>query len=177
MTSVATRAVRIGDRSVPVVLPSIRDPRLHLASVIITIHVLGQVALDFHVSIAQILIAIATCGVIEFAVTYRRTGAFVWPASALLTGSGVALIFRVLGTENGQWWSLRGWYLFAIVAGASLVSKYVIRYKGAHVFNPSNFGLVIAFIVLGSVVTQIATCNFRDIKDEFDDEISLPGAE
>jgi hypothetical protein len=36
------------------------------------------------------------------------------------------------------------------VAGLSLLTKYVIRYRGSHVFNPSNVGLVVAFIVLGS---------------------------
>ena len=33
---------------------------------------------------------------------------------------------------------------------APLLTKYVIRYRGAHLFNPSNIGLVVAFIVLGS---------------------------
>ena len=42
------------------------------------------------------------------------------------------------------------WYLFAGVAALSLLTKYVIRYRGAHVFNPSNIGLVVAFVVLGS---------------------------
>ncbi len=144
------RALRVGSREYPVVLPTIRDPRLHLAAVIISIHVLGQVALGFDVSIAQILAAIGTCAVVEFVWTLRSTGKLVWPASALLTGSGVALIFRVLGTEHGDWWSLRGWHLFAIVAAGSLISKYVIRWRGSHVFNPSNLGLVVAFVVLGS---------------------------
>jgi hypothetical protein len=68
----------------------------------------------------------------------------------MLTGSGVALIFRVLGTERGEHWSWRGWYLFALVAAVSLLTKYVIRFSGSHVFNPSNVGLVLAFLVLGS---------------------------
>ena len=37
------RAVTLGGTSYPVILPNIRDPRLHVAAVIITIHVLGQV--------------------------------------------------------------------------------------------------------------------------------------
>ncbi len=146
----AARSLRLGSREYPVVLPTLRDPRLHLATVIISIHVLGQVALGFHVSITQILAAIGTCAVIEVGWTLRTTGRLVWPASAMLTGSGVALIFRVLGTEHGDWWATRGWHLFAIVAGGSLLSKYVIRWRGSHVFNPSNLGLVVAFILLGS---------------------------
>src|SRR6185503_15507079 len=34
--------------------------------------------------------------------------------------------------------------------GLSLLSKYVIRYRGGPWFNPSNIGLVVAFVVLGS---------------------------
>ncbi len=150
MTATAVRSVRVRGREYPVDLPTLRDPRLHLAAVIISIHVLGQVTLGFHVSVAQILAAIITCAVIEVVWTVRRTGRLVWPASALLTGSGVGLIFRVLGTESGDYWSMRGWHLFALVAAGSLLSKYVIRYQGSHVFNPSNLGLVVAFLLLGS---------------------------
>ena len=51
--------VRIRGTSYPVLLPTLRDPRLHLAAVIITLQVLGQVAFDFDLSIAQILVALA----------------------------------------------------------------------------------------------------------------------
>ncbi len=144
------RTLSVGGATYPLILPNIRDPRLHVAAVIITVHVLGQVGLHFWVSIPQILAAILTCAILEVAITFRQSRAFVWPASAMLTGSGVALILRVVGTPPGEPWSTYGWYIFAIVAGLSLLSKYVIRYQGSHVFNPSNIGLVVAFIVLGS---------------------------
>jgi hypothetical protein len=149
-----TRALSVGGTSYPLVLPSIRDPRLHVAAVIITIHVLGQVALDFAVSVPQILAAILTCAVIEIAITFRQTRSFVWPASAMLTGSGVALILRAVGTEPGDHWTFYRWYLFAAIAGLSLLTKYLIKYRGVHVFNPSNLGLVVAFLVLGSTVIE-----------------------
>ena len=40
--------------------------------------------------------------------------------------------------------------MFAGVAAFSLLTKYAIRYRGSHLFNPSNIGLVVAFVVLGS---------------------------
>ena len=145
-----SRTLTFGGTSYPLVLPSIRDPRLHVAAVIITVHVLGQVGLHFQVSVPQILAAILTCAVIEVVLTFRQSRSFVWPASAMLTGSGVALIFRVVGTPPDDPWSTYAWYVFAAVAGLSLLTKYVIRYRGSHVFNPSNIGLVVAFVVLGS---------------------------
>ena len=50
--------MRIFGRTYPFVAPNIRDPRLHLAAVIISIHFLGQIALGFRVSVPQILVAI-----------------------------------------------------------------------------------------------------------------------
>ena len=125
---------------------------------IITIHVLGQVGLHFDVTIPQILAAILTCAVLEVVLTFRASRAFVWPASAMLTGSGVALILRVVGTPSDDPWNTYAWQVFAVVAGLSLLTKYVIKYRGSHVFNPSNIGLVVAFIVLGS--TRVEPLDF-----------------
>ena len=92
------------------------------------------------------------------ALTFRSSRAFVWPASAMLTGSGVALILRVPSTPPGDHWSTHAWYVFAGVAAFSLLTKYLIRFRGSHVFNPSNVGLVVAFIVLGS--TRVEPLDF-----------------
>jgi ASPIC/UnbV protein/VCBS repeat protein len=143
-------AVAIRGRTYPVLLPRLSDPRLHLASVIVSLQVLGQVAFGFGLSIAQILISLGTCAVLELTITFRTQRVIMWPASALLTGNGVAFILRVPGTQHGDWWSLRGWWIFAVTAAVSLLSKYVIRIRGRHVFNPSNIGLVLCFLALGS---------------------------
>ncbi len=141
--------LQIRGTSYPVLLPTLRDPRLHLAAVIISLQVLGQVAFDFHLSIAQILVALVTCAVLEVGIAFRRQHVIMWPASALLTGNGVAFVLRVPGTPHGDWWSMNGWYIFAGTAVVSLLSKYVIKWRGSHVFNPSNFGLVLCFLILG----------------------------
>ncbi|HYI74268.1 MAG TPA: FG-GAP-like repeat-containing protein [Gaiellaceae bacterium] len=143
-------SLRIGGTRYPVLLPSIRDPRLHLASVIITLQVLGQVAFEFQLSIAQILVSLAVAGILEVAITFRSQRVLMWPASALLTGNGVAFVLRVPGTEHGDWWSMHGWWIFAGTSAVALLSKYVVRVRGRHVFNPSNFGLVLCFLLLGA---------------------------
>ncbi len=142
--------VRIRGTAYPILLPSLRDPRLHLAAVIVTLQVLGQVAFDFRLSIAQILVSLVTAAVLEVAITCRTQRVLMWPASALLTGNGVAFILRVPGTEHGDWWSMHGWWIFAATSAVSLLSKYLIRVRGHHIFNPSNFGLVLCFLLLGA---------------------------
>jgi len=141
--------LRIRGTAYPVLLPTLRDPRLHLASVIVSLQVLGQVAFGFSLSIAQILVSLGTCGLLEVAIAFRRQRVIMWPASALLTGNGVAFVLRVPGTEHGDWWSLRGWWLFAGTAAVALLSKHLIRFGGRHVFNPSNLGLVLCFLLFG----------------------------
>jgi hypothetical protein len=166
------RTLTIRGTPYPVLLPTIRDPRLHLASVIITLQVLGQAAFDFRVSIAQILLSLGTCALLEAGIAFWRQHVLMWPASALITGNGVAFILRVPGTHHGDWWSLHGWWIFVGTAAVSLLSKYVIRPRLAggepvsrpggagmagaassrargHIFNPSNIGLVLCFLVLG----------------------------
>jgi hypothetical protein len=150
----APRTINLGRRSIPVVLPNPRDARLQTAAVIISIHIIGIVALGFRVSVPQILSAIATAAIIDVILTFRNTGKLVWPASGMLTGSGVALILRLVGMRSGDYWSWTGWYWFSLVAGVSLLSKYVIKYRGTHIFNPSNIGLVAAFLVIGSAVVE-----------------------
>src|SRR5436189_917406 len=113
----------IGGTPYPVLLPKLSDPRLHLAAVIVSLQVLGQTAFDFKLSIAQILIAVGTCAVLEVAIAFRRERVVMWPASALLTGNGVAFVLRVPGTPHGDWWSTNGWWIFAGTAAVSLLSK------------------------------------------------------
>jgi Na+-translocating ferredoxin:NAD+ oxidoreductase RnfD subunit len=149
-TGPPARTLRVAGHAYPVVLPRLRDPRLHLASVIIALQVLGQTAFHFDLSIAQILVALLTSAVLEVVITFATKKVVAWPASAMLTGNGVAFVLRVPGTRHGDWWSMRGGWIFAATAGVSLLSKYVIRWHGRHIFNPSNFGLLACFLILGS---------------------------
>jgi Na+-translocating ferredoxin:NAD+ oxidoreductase RnfD subunit len=138
----------IRGRAYPVLLPKLADPRLHLAAVIISLQVIGQIGFHFQLSIAQILLAIGTCAVLEVAIAMRSQHVILWPASAMLTGNGVAFVLRVPGTVHGDWWSLRGWWIFVGTAAVALLSKHVIRWRGDHIFNPSNIGLVLCFLLL-----------------------------
>jgi Na+-translocating ferredoxin:NAD+ oxidoreductase RnfD subunit len=148
------RVIHLGGHTIPAVGPSWRDPRLHLAAVIVSLQVLGQVALHFPLSIAQIMVSILTCAILEVGITLWRHKILMWPASALLTGNGVALLLRVVGTRHGDWWSLHGAGYFALAAAISLLSKHLLRWRGRHVFNPSNLGLVVVFLAFGTRIVN-----------------------
>ena len=146
----ADRTISLGGKQYPVILPSIRDPRLGIAAVVLSVHALGQLGLHFWVSVPQILVSILTCAILDFAIMFVRRRAFVWPASALLTGSGVSLLMRVVGTPTDQPWATNDLLMFAGVSAFALLQKYIFRYKGKNLFNPSNIALVVAFLVFGN---------------------------
>ncbi|MDQ6836982.1 MAG: hypothetical protein M3137_01215 [Actinomycetota bacterium] len=148
-TAISRPALIIGQRTIPVVLPSRGDPRLKLSAVIVTIQVLGQTLLGFKVSIAQILVSVAVGALIETTVSYRAQHKLIWPASGMLTGNSVALLLRASGTRHGDWWSLHGVGFFVLAVGLALAAKHLIRPAGRHLFNPSNVGLVWILLVIG----------------------------
>jgi hypothetical protein len=148
------RTVHLFGREYRVILPSIRDPRLHVAAVLLTLQALGQTVLAFRLSIAQILACLATGALIEFVVAFFKDRQILWPASGLLTGNSTAFILRVPGTLHGQWWSTHGIAIFIGVVALGMASKYLIRWHGRHIFNPSNVALVLAFVTLGPQHTE-----------------------
>src|ERR1700758_77402 len=148
------RTLTIRGRQYPVLGPSIRDPRLHVAAVLLTLQVLGQTVLGFRLSVAQILVSLAVGALIEFGVAFFKDKTIMWPASGLLTGNSTAFILRTPGTLHGDWWSTHGISIFVGVVAVSMASKYLIRWRGRHIFNPSNLGLVLAFVALGPQYTE-----------------------
>lgn len=141
-------------RGYEVRLPQWNDPRLHLTIVTVALQILGQTVFKFELSITQILIPIVVCGSFEFGLVFFKERALAWPASALQAANGIGLILRVPGTEHGDWWSFHGWWVFALAGFIAVASKYVFRWGGRHVFNPSNFALVASFLVLGQEIAD-----------------------
>lgn len=144
------RSVLVRGRRYVVRPPSARDPRLHLAATITTLHVLGQVHFGFAVSVAQILVVLATCGGAEVVMRFLRDQEIAWPANGLLMGNGIAFLLRVEGTVPGETWSMRGAWIFAGTGALAVGVRYLVRVGGRPLLNPSNVALVVCFLALGS---------------------------
>ena len=136
-------------RRIPVVLPKWGDPRLKLSAIIFALTILGETVLRFQVSIPQIAVCVLLCALIEVAVAFRRQRVLIWPASAIQTGISVAFIFRVGGTRHGELWSVRGIRYFVLVSLLAMLSKYLLRRNGRHIFNPSNIALAWGLLLVG----------------------------
>lgn len=145
-----SRSLRIGRNRYPVLLPSWKDPRLHVSATFLLLHALGQIEFHFQLSFPQIACSILTCALIEVVVTFWQRRIILWPASALLTGNGIAFILRIPGTRHGDWWTFHGAWVYVLTAAVAMASKYLVHFRGRHVFNPANIALVLCFLILGS---------------------------
>jgi Na+-translocating ferredoxin:NAD+ oxidoreductase RnfD subunit len=145
-----TRTLVIRGTTYPVLLPSWKDPRLHVSATFVLLHILGQIEFHFRLSFPQIVSSILTCAAIEVLVTFWLKRVILWPASALLTGNGIAFIMRIPGTRHGDWWSFHGVWVYVAVGTVAMASKYVVHFRGKHIFNPANVALVLGYLILGS---------------------------
>jgi Na+-translocating ferredoxin:NAD+ oxidoreductase RnfD subunit len=103
----------------------------YLAPLLITIILLvGQLAYGFLESYTRTALAIGTA--IGAELLLSRVVAGKWPhlASAYITGISVGILIR-----SPAYWP------FALCSAISIVSKYAIRLRGRHLWNPSNFGV------------------------------------
>jgi Na+-translocating ferredoxin:NAD+ oxidoreductase RnfD subunit len=70
-----------------------------------------------------------------------------WPhlASAYITGISVGILVR-----SPAYWP------FALCSLISITSKYVLRFKGRHLWNPSNFGISAMLFLAGDAVASLS---------------------
>lgn len=148
--AIRQRVLHIGRRPIEVRGPSIRDARLHLSALILTVMTLGITWMGFRVSFAVLLVSVGLCAAVEAALVLVRHGALVWPASAMQTATSTVLLLRVTDWVPRGAWDLHHWPQFVGVSLAGVAGKHLLRVGGRHIFNPSNVALVVAFAVLGS---------------------------
>lgn len=69
-----------------------------------------------------------------------------WPklASAYITGISVGILVR-----SPYFWP------YALTSLTSILTKYAIRYKGRHIFNPSNFGVATTLFLAPMTVASL----------------------
>ena len=70
-----------------------------------------------------------------------------WPhlASAYITGISVGILIR-----SPAFWP------YALCAAISITSKYVLRLKGQHLWNPSNFGICVMLFLAADSVSPLS---------------------
>ena len=105
----------------------------------------GQVSYGILESYERTLLAIATAIALELILGRIFLGKWLNLASAYITGISVGILVR-----SPAFWP------FAVGAALAIGSKYVLRFKGRHLFNPSNFGISVILFLLPASVAMLS---------------------
>lgn len=99
-------------------------------ALITLILIVGQLTYGILDSYVNLAVSIGTAVITEVILAYYVLGIRKNIASAYITGISVGILIR----STAVW-------PYAATAMISIMSKYVFRYKGRHLWNPSNFGV------------------------------------
>ena len=116
------------------------DPRYYQIVVLASLLGYGIGWLDFGVGWGQVATLLATALVTQAACTRLWALPVFDPRSALISGLSLCLLLRT----NDPW-------LAVIAAVVTISSKFLLRIDGKHVFNPTNFGLVVLIALTDGV--------------------------
>lgn len=117
-----------------------RDPRIYQILSLSALLAYGVVLLNFDVKLSIAVVLLGAALLTQY-VAGRLAGVAAFdPRSALISGLSLCLLLRTSSV--------------ALAVGAAIVttaSKFVLRWNGKHVFNPTNFGLVFMILATGRV--------------------------
>jgi Na+-transporting NADH:ubiquinone oxidoreductase subunit NqrB len=118
----------------------------YLAPALITcILIAGNLSFGILESYEKTVLAIVVSILVEMALGRMVYGTWPHPASAYITGISVGILIR----------SLVLWP-YALCSAISITSKYVLRIKGRHLWNPSNFGICAMLFLAGDTVASLS---------------------
>lgn len=119
------------------------DPRFIAPLFITFILVIAQALFGVLQSLPQTLLAIAASIATELVLGRLITGKWPHLASAYVTGISVGILIR-----STYFWP------YALCSMIAITSKYVVRVKERHIWNPSNFGIaVLLLLTYGQIAT------------------------
>jgi Na+-transporting NADH:ubiquinone oxidoreductase subunit NqrB len=117
------------------------DPRLYQIAALAGLLLYGLIRLDFEISLDQAAVTLGSVLATQWICTR------VWrlprfdPRSALISGLSLCLLLRT------NYLALAG-----AAAIITIASKFLLRWNGKHLFNPTNFGLIAMMLATGGTV-------------------------
>jgi Na+-transporting NADH:ubiquinone oxidoreductase subunit NqrB len=118
----------------------------YFAPLLITCILLGgQVTFGFLESWSRTFLAIATAMLVELVTVRALYGKWPHLASAYVSGISVGILVR-----SPAFWP------YALCAAISITSKYVLRVRGRHLWNPTNFGIVMMLLLAADAVAGLS---------------------
>lgn len=94
-------------------------------------------------SLVQVLIAALTTTILDLLINYFKFKTIEFPYSAFISG----LFIGGLLTQD------LAWYIYLVAGIIAILSKHLIKVHGKHIFNPANLGVLMIFLIFGTVST------------------------
>jgi enediyne biosynthesis protein E5 len=123
------------------------DPRYPVSFLITLILVLGEARYGILGGYDRLIIALGVCAATELVLSRWVTGRFANVQSAYITGISLALLTK---PRADLLWP------FALGGFLAVASKYVLRYRGRHLWNPSNFAISLLLLAAPTSVAILS---------------------
>jgi enediyne biosynthesis protein E5 len=118
----------------------------YLAPLLITtILLVGQLSFGLLESFSRTALAIAVSIVFEVVLGWLVRGSIPHLASAYISGISVGILLR-----SPEFWP------YALGSAIAITSKYAIRWKGKHLWNPSNFAICAMLLLAPEFVAGLS---------------------
>ena len=116
------------------------DPRLYQIAVLGSLLVYGMGWLGFDITLDRVALLLSTVIATQALCDYLSANRSVNVKSALISGLSLCLLCRTNHPE-----------LAFVAAVITIASKFLIRFRGKHIFNPTNGGLVAMLLLTDQV--------------------------
>lgn len=113
------------------------DPRYFILAFLFSFVVAGQIYLGFFQKWDAVFVAVLSSTATELIINRIKNKKWIFPLSAFITGMGVSLLL-----SSHLLWP------YALTSILAISLKYVIRFKGGHIFNPNNVAMVIVLVLI-----------------------------
>ncbi|MGA7521322.1 MAG: hypothetical protein WBW84_02505 [Acidobacteriaceae bacterium] len=124
---------------------SLLDSRFTPPVFITLILLVGNLSFGILESYQKTLLAIATSIAGEMILGRIFLRKWPHPASSYITGISVGILLR-----SPVYWT------YALCAALSITSKYALRFRGRHIWNPSNFGICAMLFLASDAVAGLS---------------------
>ena len=123
------------------------DPR-YLIACLVTL-VLATAQLRYHIAggYDRLVLSLAVCTATEALLSWFDRGRIVNLQSAYISGISLTLLTK---PQGGALWP------FALGGFLAISSKYVLRYRGSHLWNPTNFAICALILAAPEHVSELS---------------------
>lgn len=131
------------------------DPRYLIALLVTAVLAIGQFRYHLVGGYDRLALALLACTATEALLSWFMRGKIVNLQSAYISGISLTLLLK---PQGGALWP------FALCGFLAIASKYVLRYRDNHLWNPTNFAIT---VILLAAPTRVSVLSHQFGNDVF----------